>query len=78
MAKILVTGSYGLIGKKITSFLKKKHTVKAVDLIDGFDLTNENQVKTFFKKNNSFNFLINLHGANEHVMKGNNNKKKNS
>jgi len=77
MAKILITGSYGLIGKKVTSFLKKKHTVKAVDLIDGFDLTSENQVKNFFKKNNNFNFLINLHGANEHVMKSNIIKKKN-
>ena len=76
MPKILITGCYGLIGKKVTSFLKKKHVVKAVDLIDGFDLTNEIQVKDFFKKNNNFNYLINLHGANEHIMKSSNKKKK--
>lgn len=71
MAKILMTGSYGLIGKKVKNFLRKKHKVTAIDLKDGIDLSNENQVKKFFKENNNFNFLINLHGANEHVMKSN-------
>jgi NAD(P)-dependent dehydrogenase (short-subunit alcohol dehydrogenase family) len=68
MKNILITGSSGLIGKKIKNFLSKKFNVTAVDLKNGIDLSNENQVIQFFKKNNKFNFLINLHGANEHVM----------
>ena len=31
------------------------------------------EVKTFFKKNNNFDYLINLHGANEQVVKKNEN-----
>ena len=37
------------------------------------NLSNENEVKNFFKKNNNFEYLINLHGANEHVVKKNEN-----
>ena len=75
MKKILVTGSKGLIGTKIVKFLKKKHQVTGIDIKNGIDLSNEKDVKNFFKKNNNFNYLINLHGANEHVV---NSKKQNS
>ena len=34
-----------------------------------FDLTDESKVINFFKKNNNFEYLINLHGANDHVYK---------
>ncbi len=37
------------------------------------DLSNEDEVKNFFKKNKYFDYLINLHGANEHVVKKNEN-----
>ena len=67
MKKILVTGSEGLIGKKITKYLKKKNIVLGIDKKNNIDLNNELHVEKFFKKNNNFNYLINLHGANEHV-----------
>ena len=69
MAKILLTGSNGLIGKKVKNFLKRKHQVKNIDLKNGINLSSEIQVKKFFQKNKNFNYLINLHGANEHIFK---------
>ena len=68
MKKILITGSKGLIGKKVFNYLKKKNKVFGLDK-DDFDLSDEKKVKAFFKKNNNFDYLINLHGANEQVMK---------
>ena len=41
MAKILITGSYGLIGKKVTSFLKKKHTFSNI-LVESIPLNHGN------------------------------------
>ena len=72
MKKILITGSKGLIGKKVLNYLKKKNKVFGLDK-HNIDLSNENEVKNFFKKNNNFNYLINLHGANQHVVKKNDN-----
>ena len=72
MKKILVTGSKGLIGKKIINHLKKKNKTFGLDR-HNIDLSNENEVKKFFKKNNDFDYLINLHGANEQVVKKNEN-----
>ena len=72
MKKILITGSKGLIGKKVFNYLKKKNKVYGIDK-HNVNLSNENEVKTFFKKNNNFDYLINLHGANEHVVKKNEN-----
>ena len=71
MSKILITGSTGLIGKKVITFLKKKNNVVGLSKSLNFDLTDENKVKNFFKKNNDFKYLINLHGANDHVIKVN-------
>ena len=68
MKKILITGSKGLIGKKVFNYLKKKNKVYGIDK-HNVNLSNENEVKTFFKKNNNFDYLINLHGANEQVVK---------
>ncbi len=70
MKKILITGSKGLIGKKVFNYLKKKNKVYGIDK-HNVDLSNEQEVKKFFKKNNNFDYLINLHGANEHVLKKN-------
>ena len=72
MKKILITGSKGLIGKKVLNYLKKKNKVFGLDK-HNIDLSNENEVKNFFKENNNFNYLINLHGANQHVVKKNDN-----
>ena len=68
MKKILITGSKGLIGRKVYNYLKKKNSVYGLDK-HNINLSNEKQVKNFFKKNNNFDYLINLHGANEHVVK---------
>lgn len=67
MSKILVTGSEGLIGKKICNYLKKKNQVFKLDAKKNINLCNEEDVKKYFKKNNNFDYLINLHGANEHI-----------
>ena len=67
MSKILITGSEGLIGKKISNYLKKKNHVFKLDIKKNINLCDEDDVKKFFKKNNNFNYLINLHGANEHI-----------
>ena len=72
MNKILITGSRGLIGKKVLNHLKKKNKVYGLDK-HNIDLVNEKNIKDFFKKNNNFEYLINLHGANEHVVKKNRN-----
>ncbi len=72
MKKILITGSKGLIGQKILNYLKKRNKVFGLDK-HNIDLSNENEVKNFFKNNSSFDYLINLHGANEHVVKKNEN-----
>ena len=71
MNKIIITGSDGLIGKKVFNYFKKKNKVYGLDK-HNIDLANELEVKNFFKKNNNFDYLINLHGANEHVMKESN------
>ncbi len=71
MSKILITGSTGLIGEKVISFLKKKNNVVGISKSINFDLTDESKVINFFKKNNNFEYLINLHGANDHVYKNN-------
>ncbi len=77
MNKILITGSEGLIAKKIIKYLKKKNKVVGIDKLNNIDLCSEPDVEIFFKKNNYFNYLINLHGANEHVSKKNEKKNKN-
>jgi len=73
MSKILVTGSTGLIGNKVIKFLKKKNHVFGLSKSLNFDLSDEKQVKEFFKKNNNFEYLINLHGSNDHVIKNKSN-----
>ena len=67
--KIILTGSEGFIGKRLVGHLKKNFIVRKADLDLGIDLTNELDVKKFFKKNNDCEYLINLHGLNEHVSK---------
>ena len=55
MKKILITGSKGLIGKKVLNYLKKKNEVFGLDK-HNINLSNENEVKKFFKKNNDFDY----------------------
>ena len=58
--------------EKNFKLFKKKNKVFGLDK-HNINLSNENEVKNFFKKNNNFEYLINLHGANEHVVKKNEN-----
>jgi len=66
--KIIITGSQGLIGSAVTSYFKKKKNYQVLELNRklGHDLTDENFVKSWFKKNKA-EYLINLFAINEHV-----------
>jgi NAD(P)-dependent dehydrogenase (short-subunit alcohol dehydrogenase family) len=67
--KIVVTGSEGLLGKEISQHLEKKHEVYKLDVLLGHDLTNEDFVKEWFKKN-KVNCLVNCFALNDHVATG--------
>ena len=71
MNNIIITGSEGLIGKKVSSFFSKKKKCKIIKLDKklGHNLTSEIAVDKIFKKNKDANYLINLHGYNDHVKK---------
>jgi NAD(P)-dependent dehydrogenase (short-subunit alcohol dehydrogenase family) len=67
MKKIIITGSEGLIGKSICKYLKNKgHVIIECDLLLGHDLTNEEFVKEWFKRNKA-TYLINLFAFNDHI-----------
>jgi NAD(P)-dependent dehydrogenase (short-subunit alcohol dehydrogenase family) len=67
--KIIITGSEGLLGKEITTYLKKEHEVIGLDLVLGHDLTDENFVKDWFLKNKA-DCLVNCFAMNDHVEEG--------
>lgn len=69
MEKIILTGSSGLIGKKVSNYLKKKYKLVLIDKKNGFNLNDEVHVKNIFKKHKNANYLINLHGMNDHIEK---------
>ena len=70
MNKIIITGSEGLIGKKVSNFfLKKKFKIIKLDKKLGHNLNIESEVEKIFKNNKDANYLINLHGFNDHVKK---------
>ena len=62
--KILITGSRGLIGSKIFNELSSEYCFDQIDLKDGFDLTDEDIVDTYFKKNRGYYAVIVAHGNN--------------
>lgn len=66
MPKIIVTGSEGLIGRRLVKHLNKKYDVCCLDKILGHDLSSENFVVDFFSKNKA-DHLINLFAFNDHV-----------
>jgi len=69
-SKIIITGAEGLIGKKIFQYLKSKgYHVVGIDLKNGFNLNNNLEVKNLMRKYKSYEYLINLHGLNDHVDK---------
>ena len=66
MRKIIISGSEGLIGKELTKFFEKQDKVLKLDIQLGHDLTNEEFVKQWFKKNHA-EYLINCFAINDHV-----------
>lgn len=67
--KIIVTGSEGLLGKEITTYLKQNHEVIGLDLVLGHDLTDEEFVKKWFSDNKA-DCLVNCFAMNDHVEEG--------
>ena len=69
MRTVIITGSEGLIGSVVSKhFEESGYNVIRVDLSLGVDLTDEDQVKDFFSKNNA-DSLVNLFGMNHHMDK---------
>ena len=66
--KIIITGSEGLIGKSIKSYLDGRHEVIGVDYVNGHDLGDAEYVKDFFEKNKA-DVLINCFAKNHHIDK---------
>ena len=66
--QIIVTGSEGLLGSKISQFLEKHHNVIRLDLSLGHDLTDESFVKQWFSENTA-DCLVNCFAFNDHVDK---------
>jgi len=64
--KIIVTGSEGLIGKQLCSYLGKKNKILKLDLSLGHNLTDESFVKKWFSENKA-DSLINCFALNDHV-----------
>jgi|MGYP003948864271 3-oxoacyl-[acyl-carrier protein] reductase len=65
--KIILTGYRGLIGKKVFNYLKKNYNVIGLDIKDGVNLSDASSVNKIMKKHKDYNYLINLHGINDHI-----------
>ena len=66
LKKIIITGSEGLIGKELVGYLQKEHKILKLDLKLGHDLSDEQFVKKWFKKNKG-DVLINCFALNDHI-----------
>ncbi len=64
--KIIITGSEGLIGTQLVNHLSKKYEILKLDLLLEHDLTNEEFVVKWFKKNKA-NAIVNCFALNDHV-----------
>jgi len=65
--KFIVTGSEGLVGKSVVSYLRKNsHEVDCLDLSLGHDLTNETFVSEWFREHHA-DALVNLFALNQHI-----------
>jgi len=67
--KIIITGSEGLLGKEISTYLEKEHEIIKLDLLLGHDLTNEDFVRNWFSENKG-ECLVNCFAMNDHVEAG--------
>ena len=61
---IVITGSEGLIGKKLVDHLKKQYNILKLDIQLGNDLTNEKYVEDYFKAHKNLYGLIVCHAHN--------------
>ena len=66
MKQVIITGSEGLLGKEISNYLEKKHTVYKFSKSLGDDLTDEKHVKEIFKETKA-DCLVNLFGLSNPV-----------
>jgi len=66
LKNITITGSEGIIGRQLCSYLKNKYKIIKLDLKFGHDLSDEGFVKKWFQKNHS-NYLINCFALNDHI-----------
>ena len=64
--RVIITGSEGIIGSAVSSYLNKSYDLKKVSLRFGQDLTDENFVKDYFLKNRA-EYLVNCFGFNDHI-----------
>ena len=62
--KIVITGSEGLVGKRLVKDLSSKYEIIKLDLKFGHDLTDEKFISNFFKKEKPIYGLIICHGLN--------------
>tara|TARA_S200000501_G_scaffold377271_1_gene434966 strand:+ start:1636 stop:2313 length:678 start_codon:yes stop_codon:yes gene_type:complete len=69
MKKIVITGSEGLLGKKLKEYFFDKYEIISLDISLGHDLTDSVFVNKFFKKNNNLYGLIVLHAYNPKPVK---------
>ena len=66
MKNITITGSEGIIGRQLCLHLEKKYKIIKLDLKYGHDLSNEDFVKNWFKKNKT-DYLVNCFALNDHI-----------
>lgn len=64
LPKLVITGSEGLIGKKLCQHFGSRFDVLKLDLALGHDLTNEEFVKEWFRKNKNLYGMIVCHAYN--------------
>ena len=65
--RVIVTGSEGLIGASVVSYLKKSHKVLKLSRRFGHDLTDEKFVKKWFAENKA-EYLVNCYGLSDPVV----------
>lgn len=70
--KIIITGSEGIIGKRLSADFQAMEDVGvvALDLSQGHDLTDENVVSELMKTHSDADYLVNLFAINDHVEEG--------
>jgi len=70
MKRLVITGSEGLIGKKLAAHFEKEYEVLRLDRTLGHDLTDEKFVAEWFAKNTGLYGIIICHAYNPVPLKG--------